>query len=70
LLKINPIFFLKAKLISFLLVIIGNKKASEAFSEMSELLHHMASKNKLTKFFLLNKLFSDFRKIESLGEIF
>ena len=67
--KITNLIQTRTKLISFLLFIMGNKKASEAFSELSELLDHMPSKNKLTQAYLLNHFVLPFKKIESLGKI-
>jgi len=54
----------RSKLISFLLFVSGDQKLSEAYSELSELLIHMPSKNKLTQASLLNHFVNPFKKIE------
>jgi len=66
----NSIFRIKihAKLVSYLLTFSNNKESSKAYSQFSDLLEHMPSKDKLTRAALENHLIKPFKKIEELED--
>ncbi|MDC0254668.1 hypothetical protein OAK75_07195 [Bacteriovoracales bacterium] len=66
----NSIFRIKvhAKLISYLLNFSKKEESSKTYSQFSDLLEHMPSKDKLTRASLENHLIIPFKKIEELED--
>ena len=57
----------RSRLISFLLIVSGNQDASECYSDFSELLKQLPSKNKLTEAALLNHLVSPYKRLSKIA---